>query len=189
MKYKYSYCSGLTSITIPNSVTFIGKSAFFSCSGLTSLIVEIVNPLKISSETFDGCYNATLYVAPGSKAKYEAADYWKNFKQIVEKEKCATPTIKYIGGKLKFECETEGVEFVYSITTPANRIIQTSYYIEIPHTNALFVYAMKDGYLDSDVAKAYFDVRGIQGDVNQDGKVTITDAVSVVNLILSPPAY
>ena len=31
------YCSGLTSIDIPNSVTSIGNYAFYSCSGLTSI--------------------------------------------------------------------------------------------------------------------------------------------------------
>ncbi|MBQ1199581.1 MAG: leucine-rich repeat protein, partial [Bacteroidaceae bacterium] len=35
----FSYCSGLTSVTIPNSVTSIGYSAFDSCSGLTSVTI------------------------------------------------------------------------------------------------------------------------------------------------------
>ena len=35
----FSYCSGLTSITIPNSVTSIGIMAFYGCSGLTSLTI------------------------------------------------------------------------------------------------------------------------------------------------------
>ena len=82
-------CSGLTSITIPSSVTSIGNYAFYSyLSELTSVIVEWSEPLAISSSVFysSNTSNATLYVPAGSKAAYEAADYWKEFKNIVEVE-------------------------------------------------------------------------------------------------------
>ena len=39
----FDWCSGLTSVTIPNSVTSIGQSAFEGCTGLTSIIVESGN--------------------------------------------------------------------------------------------------------------------------------------------------
>lgn len=39
----FSYCSGLTSVTIPNAVTSIGSGAFYNCSGLTAIIVESDN--------------------------------------------------------------------------------------------------------------------------------------------------
>ena len=35
----FSDCSGLTSVTIPNSVTSIGEHAFYGCSGLTSVTI------------------------------------------------------------------------------------------------------------------------------------------------------
>jgi hypothetical protein len=41
-------------------------------------------PVSIASYTFSNRANATLYVPYGCKASYEKADYWKEFKEIVE---------------------------------------------------------------------------------------------------------
>ena len=50
----FYYCSGLTSVTIPNSVTSIGGSAFTGCSRLTS--VTIPNSVtSIGSNAFYNC--------------------------------------------------------------------------------------------------------------------------------------
>ena len=58
MSCKYMYCDGLTSVTIGNSVTSIGKCAFESCSGLTS--VTIGNSVKsIGDGAFDACFDLT----------------------------------------------------------------------------------------------------------------------------------
>ena len=82
----FSGCSGLTSITIPEGVTEIGRYAFEGCSDLTSVTMKNPTPVAIESETFSNRANATLYVPAGSKAAYEAAEYWNTFKEIVEME-------------------------------------------------------------------------------------------------------
>ena len=48
------YCSGLTSVTIPNSVTSIGNYAFHQCAGLTSLTMGN-SVTSIGNDVFNGC--------------------------------------------------------------------------------------------------------------------------------------
>ena len=84
--FAFAGCSGLTSITIPNSVTSIGEYAFGNCYSLTSVTVLNPSPVEISNNVFPNRTNATLYVPIGSKEAYLAAEYWKEFKEIIEKD-------------------------------------------------------------------------------------------------------
>ena len=113
--WAFSDCSGLTSVTFPNSVTSIGECAFYNCSGLTSVTIGnsltsigkhafdcenlttvvslIENPYKIGNDVFsqNTTKNATLYVPVGSSEKYKAVDGWKNFVLISEIEYIPDP--------------------------------------------------------------------------------------------------
>ena len=68
----FGHCTGLTSITIPDSVTSIGNGAFSSCTGLSSIIVSVGNEVYDSRNNCDaiietatntliaGCKNTTI---------------------------------------------------------------------------------------------------------------------------------
>ena len=61
----FYYCTGLTSIEIPNSVTSIGKSAFYGCSGLTS--ITIPNSVTgIENYAFAHCSSLASITIPNS---------------------------------------------------------------------------------------------------------------------------
>jgi len=57
-------CSGLTSVTIPNSVTSI-DGAFSGCSGLTSITIPN-SVTSIGNGTFEGCSGLTSITIPNS---------------------------------------------------------------------------------------------------------------------------
>jgi hypothetical protein len=55
----------MTSITIPNSITTIGSSAFADCTELISITIPN-SVTTIESSAFIGCYNLTSIVIPNS---------------------------------------------------------------------------------------------------------------------------
>ena len=64
-EYAFEGCSGLTSLTIPSSVTSIGEYAFYGCSGLTSLTIPS-NVTSIGESAFHGCSGLTSLTIPSS---------------------------------------------------------------------------------------------------------------------------
>ena len=61
----FQLCSGLTSITIPNSVTSIEDGAFTNCSGLTSINIPS-SVTSIENTAFWGCSGLTSITIPSS---------------------------------------------------------------------------------------------------------------------------
>ena len=86
-----AYSSGMTSVTIPNSVKKIHDFAFYDCKDLASVISLIEEPFEISENVFENWFTdhdkfttATLYVPVGTKEKYESVPAWNKFANIVE---------------------------------------------------------------------------------------------------------
>ena len=80
-------CSGLTSVIIPDSVKDIGAGAFFGCSGLTS--VTIGNSVtSIGTSAFSGCNklvevinNSSLNIVKGNRGFGDVGEYALNVKK------------------------------------------------------------------------------------------------------------
>lgn len=83
--FAFSGCSGLTSLTIPSSVTSIGERAFEGCSGLTSIYVYPEKLPKLGEFIFNGCdaKNCTVYVPTGTHDDYWCSEFGY-FEKIVE---------------------------------------------------------------------------------------------------------
>ena len=72
-------------VTIPASVTEIGRNAFKGCP-LVCVVCEGETPATLSSKVFDGAdlANATLVVPnEAAVASYKAAKQWKDFGSII----------------------------------------------------------------------------------------------------------
>ena len=124
-------CTGLTEITIPNSVTEIGHESFYGCTNLTKITISN-SVTEIGYQTFAGCSNlktiyalnlqpptydifpdpafeqtcyssAVLYVPIGSLNAYQTTIPWSNFGNIQEFD----PVTGIDNTKMEVEAENE----------------------------------------------------------------------------------
>ena len=103
--------------------------------------------------------------------------------------KCAKPEINIVDGKVTFSCETEGVEYVSEVTVNDTKN-QYSSEIKLSQKYIISVYATKAGYENSDVTTTEITFSGDPvkiGDMNKDGKLTVTDVVQLVDAIMTTP--
>ena len=78
-------CTGLTSITIPTTVTRIGDYTFYGCSGLTEVICENSAPTTLGASVFDACTNlASIYVPDASVSTYQGTSQWSTYASIIK---------------------------------------------------------------------------------------------------------
>ena len=205
-KYAFSGCSSLMSLSFGTKLQSIGQETFSDCTAVTAITSKAQTPPTCGSQALDDInkWECMLYVPEGHIADYQAADQWKEFFFVEEGEenegseeggdtpidptdnRCATPNISFVDGKLSFSCETEGVEYVYSVIPPS-AISGKGNDINLSTTYRIIVYATKEGYLSSEIATKDIDVHGfggIRGDLNGDGVVNMPDAMFIVNKIL-----
>jgi hypothetical protein len=138
----------------------IGNQAFSDCNKLTEVycLAEAVPSTETDVFLHSPIECATLHVPSELLEAYGAVEPWKSFGSIVAlPQKCATPTIAFVNGKLTFSCETEDVEFTYEITN-ADVKKGSGNEIAIGGKYTVSVYATKEGYEDSDVARPFINL-------------------------------
>lgn len=82
----FKYCTRLTKVTLPATIDYIGKEAFYNCTALKSFFMPVPampnSPGAIFDETVKK--NAELKVGPGTVTQYLKHEYWKGFKNTGE---------------------------------------------------------------------------------------------------------
>ena len=72
-KSAFSDCSSLISISIPNSVTSIGDYAFSWCESLTSISIEATTPPTLGTSVFYRTNLAAIYIPDNTLSAYKEA--------------------------------------------------------------------------------------------------------------------
>ena len=166
--YAFENCVSLETVVIGESVKTINARAFANCGNLADVYCYATSVPSTNSTAFNNSYieYATLHVPEESIDSYKSTEPWSSFgtKTPFEGElpdgpqtpvtpKCATPVITYSAGKLNIACDTEGAQFVTTIT---DSDIRTHYdsTIELTVTYNITTYATLAGYENSDTIQA-----------------------------------
>ena len=160
-------CTGLTSITIGSGVKNIYWVAFAKCENLADVYCLATTVPSTDSDAFMESYPEymTLHVPAEAINRYKIIAPWSSFGTFVtldgedyiepepEVKVCATPVISYSNGKIEIECETEGAEF---ITTVTNNYAKNYYSnnFELSATYNISVYATAAGHEKSETVNA-----------------------------------
>ena len=191
----FGKCFGLTSIVIPASVTNIEDNVFIRCSALTSITSYITDVFETGNNAFYGCDNATLYVPTGLVSTYQSTKYWSSISNI-EEMPAMVPIL--------FACNDKGKVFVNGLSLFTNNIGEVNVkigadnkFVFQPNEDFQLRQVLLDGVdvtqsvennqlitMIQEGSKMFVTFDKVDGDMNGDGAVDISDVVAIVNVIL-----
>ena len=168
------------------------QMTFFRTKSCGKQVMATTPPQNQGQEAFDK-YDIPLYVSEASIEAYKNTSPWNKFKEILKMEegddpgtlKCAKPTITFSNEQILFGCETEGVEFHYTISSSDAKSGIATQSVALTHKYTVSVYATKEGYENSETATAELTIKN--GDMNGDGVITVTDTILLLDEVLTKP--
>ena len=167
----FEYCSGLTSVTIPGSVTSIDYDAFNGCSGLTSVTIGD-GVEEIGSQAFYGCTSLSSVNIPNSVKEIGSSA----FKDCISMQSIFLPiTVNSVGqgafsgcSQLTIRCEATEDNWSYEWNGGCN----VEWGCNAVNTNTDYDYVLHDG-------KAYLtEYKGKETDITVP---TVIDGYEVVD--------
>lgn len=177
-------------------MTSIGQYAFYGCSSLESVYSEITNVFSINAFG-EGSENATLYVPNGKKLTYIQTSGWNVFKDIIEMDPALQNT------SLLLSCNSKGSITINGTTVFTNKIGSVDIFedeentiVFTPKANCKLEQICINGLditnsVENNTLKTVIPAKSQmvvsfskQGDMNNDGKINISDVVLLVNMIL-----
>lgn len=162
-------CSGLISITIPSSVASLDDYCFSDCSGLEIVYFKGKVPkFSLYSGFKPGIPTTCIIKVPSEYLQDYKHAFGKDYKYIYAWDpdesgdddkpvtQCATPSISYEKGELKFACETAGAKYHYTISDNdmATDALSEDGKVSLSAAYNISVYATADGYTASEKAEA-----------------------------------
>ncbi len=80
----FNNCTGLTSVMLGNGITSIGSTAFSNCTNLATLNIKAAVPPGMGSNVFRLCIALeTIYVPSASVETYKTANGWSSFESKI----------------------------------------------------------------------------------------------------------
>lgn len=172
----------LKDVLLGSGVQTIGSKAF-SSSSLTLVTSWAESVPTAAADAFGKSIPpiAILRVPAGCEDAYAAAEPWSKFtnRGVDATIPCTKPTVRYADGKVLIECSTPGAICRYDVYGSGSTVDN-----QIPEIY-ISTWAEAENRTSSERAIVnLIDLLPMDGDVNNNGEITISDVTSLVNKIL-----
>ena len=178
----FSDCIGLTSVTIPSSVTSIGGSAFSGCTGLTSVTIPS-SVTSVGERAFYNCASLTSVTIPSSVTSIEKSTF----------ENCTGLTsVTILEGVTSIGISAfSGCLNLAKVVIPSSVISVGNNAFADSHIQQFYCYTNSEGW--SSTAFGAFSVNvekeAIAGSSSHNHIVSTTDTRSIIEAFYCPTDY